>query len=1127
MYKKIFANVCRAYSCISPKLLLRMKLTIFIWMAALLHVSAAIHAQKINLEVKNVSLEDVLDQISVQSGYNFLYNSAMMKTAKPVSLSARNASFKEVLKVCFEGQPLTFLINGNTVVITKITAVPPPPPAPEPSGFTVTGKVSDASGQPLHGVSVRLKGTTTGTVTDAKGEYSLQLPDGSGVLIFSYVGFATQELPVNNSAHLNVLLKEQLSALNEVIVVGYGTQKRSDVTGAIASVSAQNIQDVPSSNVLSALEGQIAGVDIEKSGGDSHPSAVPSIVIRGSRSMQAGNGPLYVVDGIPYNGNILDLNPNDVMSMQVLKDASATAIYGSRGANGVILITTRRGKTGKVQISYSAYAGFTKPLSEYNMMNGPQFATMAKWAKINGNPGTYSGLDDPKFLTDGTFNAAEIPYLMSGQSVDWQKLIYKTGVTTDHELSLAGGSDNTQYALSAGYYDLTGIYSQQAFQRFSLKLSIDQKIGKYVRMGISSLNNVSITNDQSANPLEQALRASPLVGPYDSTGQLYGFIPGSSSQVWNPLANLVPGAVAEKDNRLGTFTTAYIEVSLAPGLKYRFNGGAELRPDIYGNFYASATTNNLGGLSTATNTSTWSYNYTAENLLTYDRTFAGKHHINFTGLYSLEENESQNNSFGYNNISADYLQYYNPSYGSSLTGSGAYQKWDILSYMGRINYGYEDKYLLTATMRSDGSSRLAPGNKYHVFPSAAVAWNMHNEAFLKGSGVISSLKIRASYGSVGNTAIDPYQTLGSLSPIVYNYGTTTTTGAYPSNVPNPNLTWEYTSTANVGVDFGLLKDRITGSVELYHEYTKNLLLPESLPATSGIQNPVLTNVGKTENKGIELAINTVNIQSGARGGFNWSTSFNISLNRGKIAALQSGVAENINNDWFVGHPLGTIYDYKRLGVWQNTHADTALAQSLGLTLTGSGSVIGTIKVADLNHDGKINANDETIIGSAQPLFQGGITNHLSYKNVDLTIVASYKVGGTITSSIFQGGDFINSLQGVYNNLNENYWTPANHENYWPKPTSASTSPAYSNLLGYYNASYLKIRSLSVGYTFPGGIASRISARSLRVYATASDPFILFSPYRNQFHGVDPETAGTLGLGTPATWEMQFGLNVSF
>jgi TonB-linked SusC/RagA family outer membrane protein len=997
--------------------------------------------------------------------------------------------------------------------------------------LTVKGTIVSQSGEPLSGVSVVVKGSSTGTSTKNDGSFEIVAPSNS-TLVFSYVGYISKEVKVSaNQTNLSLQLLTDKNELNQVIVVGYGTRRKSDVTGAIVSISEQQIKDVPASNLASALQGQASGVDIQRNGANSKPGATPNILIRGTRSLTASNSPLIVVDGIPFNGSINDLNQDDVASVEILKDASSTAIYGSRGANGVILITTKRGRNTKPVFTYSGYAGQTRLIREFPVMNAQEFTTFKKWANITANPGKYTGLDDPLFLTNGVFDPAEVQGIKAGRNTDWQSYIYKTGIMTDHQLGISGGTDITQYAISGGYFNQTGIYQGQQFQRFTIKASIDQQFGKRVKMGLSTLNSYSKRNGESANPMAQALRASPLVSPFDSAGNvLNDFVPGSASQVWNPLADLLPGSVSEERKRLGTFTTLYVEVGLLKGLKYKFNSGVELTNDSYNNYYSGKTSfrvNQGGGA--ASNRNSNSTNYTIENLLIYDKTFAEKHKLNFTGLYSIQESNSTGNQFDYN-ISSDYLAFYNPVYGSNYKPQGSYSKWDILSYMGRINYSYSDRYLLTLTMRADGSSRFAPGNKWHTFPSAAVAWNISRESFFN-SRKINNLKLRASYGTVGSTAISPYQTLGALSPLVYNYGPTNVTGAYFSNAANDSLTWENTSTANIGLDFGIFNNRVSGSIEVYKQFTNSLLLSQTLPITSGIPNSLIRNVGKTENKGLEIHISTVNIQGRSAKDFTWTSDFNFFINRGTITQLAAGVTKDVANGWFVGQPIDVYYDFKRVGIWQNTPEDSAEAKRLGLTVTGSGSVIGTIRVADISGpngkpDGKIDATyDRMIVGTAQPKWEGGTTQRFAFKGFDLTVVAFARWGYTLNSSLY-GGNFVNTYQGTYNNLKTHYWTPDNHEQWNPKPDAGRTNPLNRSVLSYFDGSFVKIRSMALGYNLSPSIISKIGARSLRVYAIATDPFILFSPYRKA-GGIDPEGAGTVGIDTPPVRSMTFGLNLTF
>lgn len=994
----------------------------------------------------------------------------------------------------------------------------------------VKGTVVTAAGELLPGAVILIKGSTKGTTSRSDGSFELSVPVNSTIRV-SYTGYIAQELSIDAAvtSPLSIRLSANNSDLNEVIVVGYGVQKKSDVTGSIVSINEKALKDVPVANISQALQGQGAGIDVQKNGGNSKPGSSPRILIRGTRSLRADNDPLFVVDGIPFNGNINDLNQDDVVSVEVLKDASSTAIYGSRGANGVILVTTRRGKAGKPVISYTGYGGFSSPRGKYPIMNGQQFADFKKWAIMNNNPGKYKGLDDPLWLSDqdNSFLAVEKESIRTGRSTDWQDLIYKNGMTTNHQLSVAGGSEQTQYAFSGGYFRETGIYPGQSFDRYTVKISVDQQFGKRFKIGINSLNTLSQTNGENANPMGQVLRANPLATPYNPDGSLVGFIPGNAAQVWNPLSNLIPGAVVEKRKRFGTFSTIYGEVLLANGLKYRINAGAEIRSNQYGNFTASNTTNNLGGPSRARNENTYSTNYTVENVLTYDKTFAQKHKINFTGLYSFQQYQMERTGFGNSNVAIDELQYFNPQYGAFMTGDGDQEKWTILSYMGRLNYSFKDRYLISFTVRSDGSSRLAPGSKYDIFPSGAVAWNIIQEPFMRSLKNVSNLKLRATYGKVGNTAIQAYQTLGALSPMTYNYGNLTVVGAYQTSIPNPNLTWEYTATFNLGLDFGLFDNRISGNIEFYKAATSSLLLQQNLPATSGIPTAILRNIGKTENKGIEIQLSTINIQGKGRNDFNWSTDLNFFINRGKIRQLADGVQNDISNSWFVGQPIGTIYGYKRVGIWQATPADSALAKALSLTVNTKDGVIGTIRVDDVNGDKKINGNDRIFLGSGQPKWEGGMTNRFSYRGFDLTVVAFARIGSTLVSRMHQSGSFINTFQSNYNNLNIHYWTPNNSENYYPRPFAGSTNTPYSELLSYFDGSFLKIRSLSLAYSLPPSWLRNMGAKSFRIYATAEEPFILFSEYVNKYGGLDPESAGTLGVDTPPMRSYVFGVNMTF
>jgi len=1119
---------------LSTRTMLIMRITSFFLLALCMHVSATGLSQRITLSLKNARLTRVFDEISRQTGMSVVYREELLKDTRPVTIQVKDASVEEVMKTCFEGQPVTYVIDQNTVHIQQKASVDSLAKDPQ----TITGVVSDPKGQPLSGVSIVVKGTNTGVTTDEDGKFSIRLADDNVILVFTLIGYAPQEIRVKGKTLLAITLKEKPSPLDDIVIVGYGTRKRSDITGAVSTVGEKELRNIPAGNIGTILQGTVAGLSVLKGGGNSYPGSTPVIRIRGERSLGAGSDPLIILDGIPFAGSLNDISPDEIVSAEVLKDASSTAIYGARGSNGVLLIQTRRGRTQqKPQVTYSGYAGFNKVLGQYDVMDASQFLTFRKWAKINGSAaGAYTGLDDPNLLTSGSLgifsDPKELQLYQAGTNTNWQKLLYKTELVTNHQVGISGGTENTQYDMALGYYNAGGIYPGQQMTRYNFKISIDHNLGKFIRVGLSTLNSYTYFKGPNINPVNYFLQASPFSTPYNTDGTLSTYLPGSNQNVYNPLTDFVPGALVDDDKRHDNFTTAYAEANLTHGFKYRLNAGIEMSPETVGKFYGSTTTKQAGTQNYGYNSNSTGYNYTLENILTYDKTVAKDHVFNFTGLYSLQKTQSENNNVTYRNVLADYIQYYNPFYATSITSSGSYSKWAIISFMGRLNYKFKDKYLATFTIRDDGSSRLATGNKWHTFPSGALAWNIAKESFLNSSRYVSALKLRASYGTTANTSISPYQTVGTLNGVYYNFGTDNVQGTYPdpSHPGNATLGWENTSSLNIGLDYGLFNNRLLGSIEWYRQVTDDILLSQSLPATSGYSS-IVNNIGQTQNIGMEFSVTSVNLTGHNQHSLSWTTNINVFYNRGRINKLSSGALKDINNGWFVGSPNHIFYDYQRVGIWQNTPEDLALAQKYGLTTTqaayttGANSLAGTVKVADRTGDGKITADDKTIIGGWQPKLEGGVTNNFAYRNFDLTVVTYFKIGGTLQSGIHNG--FANSFQGVYNNLDVKYWTPDNHANYWPKPNLTLQFPTYLSTLSYFDASYLKIRTITLGYTVPDRIAKKISGKSIRIYASASNPFTFFSPYMRDAKGLDPETGSNIDVNTPPLWSMLFGINVSF
>lgn len=1000
---------------------------------------------------------------------------------------------------------------------------------------TISGTVT-ANGEPIIGAVVAVKGTTTGTITSDKGEYTINAA-GNDILVFSSIGYISQEIPVGGKTKIDVVLEDNVINLESVVVVGYGTRKRSDLTGAVNVMGEQTIRATPAANIAMALQGAGAGVNIQRSGGSTHPGHTPEIRIRGTRSIAAGNDPLLVVDGIPYELSMMNnIAPEDITSVTVLKDASSTAIYGSRGANGVILVSTKRGAEGaKAVVNYNGYIGFSKPLGFYDVMKSEDYMQLRKWAMYNRykNAENYTGIDDPRVLQkvfEGGLDG-EIEGYERGVDTDWQRELYdQNPLMTNHQISLSGGSKNTQYAASLGYYKSTGVYDLQSMERTTLKLSVDHTINKYLKFGLNTLNTYYISRGESLNPMGDALSLSPLLSPYMDDGSIREKV-HPNDLMSNPLMDLRKDAIQDDRKRLSTFTTGYLEVDFTHGFKYRLNAGVQLSSTTLQRYYQKGTSKRRQSSNYGYNESNSLTDYTIENLLTYDKKF-DKHNLNLTAMFSAEEREAQEFDLNYENVPTNQVGYYNPGTAENHKGNGDYNKWSMLSYMGRINYDYDSRYYLTATLRTDGSSRLAKGNKWHYFPSAALAWNIGNEKFMSGtSHILSQLKLRLSYGEVGNTNVSPYDTMGDMTSNKYIFGSQGVLGYYPTAASNSELKWERTASYNAGIDLGFLNNRFSGSIEVYKQFSNNLMMKFTPPATSGVSTQIPYNVGKTENVGFEFAARVHVFDGDGKNKFQWTSDFNIYFNRNKVVQLTEGVDKLISDNLFVGHPLGSFYEYVGLGIWQDTPEDRALAESYGLKTSGDDSVIGTIKVADISGpdgvpDNVINDFDRKIVGSHQANFEGGWTNSLAYKNFDFTVVMNFRQGGMLRSELYGGGQ--NSLMGgYYNNLNVDYWTPENTGARWPAPNNKVQSIPYKGTLTLFDASYLKIRTLTLGYSLPDKLLKTVGVSKARVYSTATNPFTFFSEYVNKYKGLDPETNRVMGTVIPPSWQMLFGINITF
>lgn len=989
----------------------------------------------------------------------------------------------------------------------------------------VKGLVSDQQKQPIEGVTVSVKGGTRSTTTDSKGTFAIEAGNGA-VLVFTNVGYKTAEVPVGANNSVQVTLQSDDIAMEEVVVIGYGTQRKEAVTGSVASVSGTTMNEVPAANISRALQGRIAGVNMQQN--SSKPGSPMQIRIRGTRSLTADNNPLIVLDGIPFAGSISDINPADIKSVDVLKDASATAIYGSRGANGVILVTTNKGRMGQqAQLAYNGFTGLRTVFAKYPMMSGPEFAEMRRYV------GQFQNTLDE---SDDT-------------NTDWQDLFYKNGLVNSHDISVNGGAEKGNYNFGAGYFRDEGVVPLQNYTRYNLRAALDQQVGKIFKFGFNLNQSYSITNGNNLG-LYGVLSASPIANPFNADGTLKSRIQQQTSgQQWvhtRESYEALGDSYINQQRVFGSYNNMYGEIRIpgVEGLTYRTNLGLNFRQNNDGSYTGqgvfSGTPDNV---STASVANGRTVQWVMENLLTYDRTFAQKHNLNLVALYSAEQNTTNSTLISARDIPIDAFQFYNigRAQGEIIVNPDqqGYAKSSLMSFMGRAMYTFDNRYMLTMTMRRDGSSRLAPGHKWHAYPAISAGWNIHNEKFMSAVPWINQLKLRLGYGQTSNQAVDPYKTLGLLSTRPYNFDTQFLTGYYMSELPNPSLGWEFSKTYNYGLDFGLFNNRVSGTMEYYVQNTDNILLRVGLPPTNG-GGSYMANIGKTQNKGFELSLNGAVIDN--ENGWKWDVGVNLYANRNKLVELTSGSQRDEGNQWFVGHPIDVIFDYKKIGLWQ---ADDPYRDILE-----PGGNLGMIKVeytGEYDENGvptrAIGAADRQII-NIQPNFLGGFNTRLAYKNVDLNVVGTFQNGGTLISSLYGSTGYLNQLNTrAGNNVSVEYWREDRTDAKYPKPggIQSGDNPKYGSTLGYFDASYLKVRTITMGYNFKQKWVERMGIGRLRLYATVENPFVLFSPYHKESGG-DPEPNSygdenvavgglrrilVVGTNTPAMRSYILGLNLSF
>ncbi|MDB5021529.1 MAG: TonB-dependent receptor plug [Pedobacter sp.] len=1136
-----------------------LQLTFFFILFVVAEGSAKAQTQKVTLYANNLTMEQVFKSIKRQTGYALLYNSNDL-ASKVVSIDLKNSTVAETMRECLKNLPYSFQIINKDILIKKSSnGASAVDQIQKQQDKVIKGKVVDKGNAPIPSVSVKVKGTSIATISNANGVYSISVP-ANATLVFSMIGFASKEISVGDNQTVNVTLLEESSALDEVVVIGYGTQKKSNITTAVSSVSAESIKERPSLNFGEAIAGQMAGVQVQQTGGAPGGEGL-SIRVRGVGSITQSNDPLYVVDGYPMEGNAFRLlNTADIESIQVLKDASSTAIYGSRGANGVVIVTTKKGKVGPPTINVSSFVGFQELGKKIDMMNRDQYVQWfmdgrnQAWldAQVltsdpNQTPHTindpntrrnlYSGASTQYNIPDGTngykYNFRDPASVATLPDNDWQDLLYRRALTQQNELSVSGGSENTQYTFAGSYAKQEGIVLGTNYDRFNFRTNVNSKVSKSISLGMNLMAYSANGREQENgkySPVMFALQLPPIFpgknddGTYGSMLRNPEIFPGDVS---NPIG--IAEQVLNTRKRYGWLGTVFAEWEIIKDLKYRVNvngGIQDNQQKIFEASYIDFDASKGPRPARAVNQRGTDYDWVIENTLNYAHTFGSKHALSGLVGYTTQKH-TYNNMFGEaRGFANDAIHTLNAGTMYALTSDES--NYSMISYLGRVNYSYDDRYLITATFRGDGSSRFGMNKKWGTFPSLSLGWRVSQEKFMKDVTAISDLKIRAGYGIVGNNRIGDYSAIGLLSSGFYPTGNALQNTSNPNTMSNDDLGWEKTRQYNLGFEFGLMKDRIRVEGDFYDSQSIDLLLNVPVPVITGYSSQI-QNIGKVQNRGMEFLVTTRNLINT----FKWSTNFNISFNKNKVLEVGPdrrpiyGSAPNANNAFIttIGAPIASFYGYRYEGVFQSQE-ELDRYPHLGADKVGDG------RYADINNDGILNQNDKTILGNNNPDFTAGLTNNFSYKNFSLGVQFTASYGAELFS-------FYKRMVGIYhgdrNGMIEQVdrWRSVEepgdgiHFRATRTPSGWQRDPSSAWIQ---DASYIRLRNLNFAYDFNKSFTQKLKLKGLRVYVTGSNLFTI-----TKYSGYDPETSSegtglTKGgdyLGYPTARTFILGANFTF
>ncbi len=1101
-----------------PKLLKIMKLSLLLTVVCTLAISASTtysQTTKLTLELENVTLRDLLREIGKQSDFSFWYNNDELNDDLKVTVDIKDQTVDKILDLALKDQNLDFEIRDRVIFIYK----------PDENTKTelqnqqqpeLTGKVIDAStGEPVIGANVIVEGTTSGTITDAGGQFALEISGQDSVIVISYVGYLSERINIRGKSSLDIHLIPDLQELEEIVVVGYGSMDRTNVTGAISSIKTEELNKAPVPNLVEAMRGQIPGMRMTRESGQ--PGSEVEFLIRGKNSLNNSNEPLIVIDGVPSTGgNLAELNTNDIESINILKDAAAASIYGARGANGVILIKTKAGDVGKPVFNVNFSQGYTNLIQKPDLMNAEEFVQLKMDAAEGG--GEPNSLED---ILDDAVEYANYTDPDGIQEIDWHDVLLRTGKVTNVGVSLSGGRDNLTFYLNGDVYLEDGIVQHTTYDRYSFRMNTEYTPYKFLKIGARVQLSKTFSDETGSSAVlfrdkadfTDYLGNTPLGRLYNENNELVPTVKGDQFD-YNPLYKYRESETKRSSSRV--LLNPYVEFTIIDGLTYRINASAEERNERYGRFTSSlydlSTLDATPGNNRMTMTHGQPNSYLFDNILTYKKKFAEKHAFDITFVYGMQTfnvdstivsgRGSPTDLLSYSSITASLQEYMDIEYKTD--------EWKNTYYVGRLSYNFDRRYVITATARYDGSSLFGPDHRWGFFPSASFAWNISEESFMENIDFINSLKYRISWGRMGNDRIGTYRFIALTQTAAYPFSGTEYTGLTSENLPNEALHWETSQQFNTGIDFALFNYRLYGSVDIYKTNTIDLILDQLIPSVTGFSE-IVSNIGETENQGIEVLLSYRVFDSD----FKWEVSANWARDRNEIVRLNDAVDDEGNllndlaNEWFIGQDIEEIYDFDYIGVWQLGEE----AQAAAMHPDKAYYTVGMPKIRDINGDGVITFEDRTYLGNPTPDWYGGLRNTFSYKGLELTVLFEAVQGVTRINTFY--GD----LRGRGNEIKVDYWTPDNPTNEFPQPSTARGYD-YKDAVRVRDASFIALRNVSLSYTIPAKI-SRMAKISHMTLFLRGNNLKYFTDFKDAY---SPEVdAGAF----PITRNWTIGTNITF